>query len=79
MGFFDFFKHDTPSPFNPFDSNRGSSSSFESRNRFVHGSGGSKFINHCGGNTWMDTNGHFNVRTGSNTWMDMNDGDIFFG
>lgn len=45
----------------------------------VGGDEGGKFLNHCGGNMWMDSDGDLNVRTGDHTWMDMNDGDIFFG
>lgn len=45
----------------------------------VGGDEGGKFLNHCGGNMWMDSDGDLNVRTGDHSWMDMNDGDIFFG
>lgn len=45
----------------------------------VGGDEGGKFLNHCGGNMWMDSDGDLNVRTGDHSWMDMNDGGIFFG
>ncbi len=45
----------------------------------VGGDEGGKFLTHCGGNMWMDSDGDLNVRTGDHSWMDMNDGGIFFG
>ena len=75
MGFFNF-------SFNPFswmndddDFNRDN----ESTKFVVGGDEGGKIMNHCGGNTWMDMDGHINVRTGNHSWMDLHDGDIFFG
>lgn len=78
MGFFNFFNHHHWSGGND-DNDDLNYNDNEGTKFVVGGDEGGKFLNHCGGNMWMDSDGDLNVRTGDHSWMDMNDGGIFFG
>lgn len=78
MGFFNFFNHHSWLGGND-DNDDLNYNDNEGTKFVVGGDEGGKFLNHCGGNMWMDSDGDLNVRTGDHSWMDMNDGDIFFG
>lgn len=78
MGFFNFFNHHSWLGGND-DNDDLNYNDNEGTKFVVGGDEGGKFLIHCGGNMWMDSDGDLNVRTGDHSWMDMNDGDIFFG